>query len=63
MEHLRKSDNGFIAVNESGLYEQDTNELFTAIRHLEELHIIRKRDCEAVAYEWDDTNVLLKMLH
>lgn len=63
MEHLRKSDDGFIAVNETGLYEQDTHELFTAIRHLEELRIIRKRNCEADAYEWDDKTVLLKMLH
>ena len=63
MEHLRKSNDGFIAVNETGLYEQDIHELFFAIRHLEELHIIRKRNCEAEAYEWDDKTVLLKMLH
>lgn len=61
MEHLRRSDDGFITVNETGLYEQDTHELFAAIRHLEELHIIHKRNCEADAYEWDD-KVLLKML-
>lgn len=61
MEHLRQSD-GYIAVNETGLYEQDTHKLFTAIRHLEELHIIRKRNCEAIAYEWDDKTVLLKIL-
>lgn len=63
MEHLRKYDDGFIAVNESGLYEQDIKELFTAIYSLEEKRIIRKRDCEAIAYEWDDKTVLLKMLH
>lgn len=63
MEHLRKSDDGFIAVNESGLYEQDPHELFAAISHLEELHIIRKRNCDADAYEWDDKTVLLRMLH
>lgn len=63
MEHLRKSDDGFIAVNESGLYEQNPHELFTAISHLEGLHIIRKRNCDADAYEWDDKTVLLKMLH
>ena len=62
MEHLRKSNAGFIAVNETGLYEQDVHELFAAIKHLEELHIIRKRDCEADAYEWDDKTVLLKLL-
>ncbi len=63
MDHLRKSDNGFIAVNESGLYEQDVHELYVAIKHLMELHIIKKRNCEAEAYEWDDKTVLLKMLH
>ena len=63
MEHLRKSDDGFIAVNETGLYEQNVHELYAAISHLEELHIIRKRNCEAEAYEWYDKTVLLKMLH
>ena len=62
MKHLRQSNDGYIAVNETGLYEQNTHELFTAIRHLEKLHIIRKRNCEAIAYEWDDKTVLLKML-
>lgn len=63
MRHLRKSDDGVIAVNETGLYEQDTHELYAAISHLKELHIIRKRNCEAEAYEWDDKTVLLKMLY
>lgn len=63
MEHLRKSDDGFIAVNEIGLYEQDTHELYAAISRLKELHIIRKRNCESEAYEWDDKSVLIKMLH
>lgn len=63
MEHLRKSDDGFIAVNETGLYEQDIHELYVAINHLKELHIVRKRNCAAEAYEWDDKTVLLKMLH
>lgn len=63
MEHLRNSDDGFIAINETGLYGQNVNELFAAIRHLTELRIIQKRNCEADAYEWDDKMVLLKMLH
>ncbi len=63
MEHLCKSDDGFIAVNETGLYEQDTHELYAAINHLKELHIIRKRNCETEAYEWDDKTVLLRTLH
>ena len=63
MEHLRKSEEGFVAVNEGGLYEQNAQELFTAIGRLEKLHIIRKRGCDASAYEWDDKTVLLKMLH
>ena len=62
LKHLRQSDDGYIAVNETGLYEQNTHELFAAIKHLEELNIVRKRNCEAIAYEWNDKTVLLKML-
>lgn len=62
IEHLIKSDDGFIAVNETGLYEQSTHELFSALGHLEELYIIRKKNCEADAYEWNDKTVLLEML-
>lgn len=62
MEHLRKSDDGFIATNETGLYEQNAHELYKAINSLMEKRIIRKRNCDAEAYEWDDKNVLLRML-
>lgn len=63
MDHLRRSDEGFIALNETGLYECEPQKLFEAINRLTDLHIIRRRDCDGVAYEWDDRTVLLKMLH
>lgn len=53
---------GFITPNEDTLYKQNPKELFKAIEHLTELRIIKKKNCDGVAYEWNDTNVLLKMI-
>lgn len=44
----------FIITNEAGLIELDAHELFHAINHLVELGILKRRDCDAVAYEWAD---------
>ena len=52
----------FITPNEDTLYEQNPRELFKAINHLTELHIIKKRNCDGDAYEWDDKNALLKLI-
>lgn len=52
----------FITPNEDTLYKEDSMELFKAIEHLIKLHIIKKRDCDGDAYEWNDMNALLKMI-
>ena len=65
MDSLKKNlDCGidFITVNEDGLFEHDPHELFKALDHLVKLHIIRKRDCDGIAYEWDDKYALLRIL-
>ena len=66
MEHLRNAestDDKFVLTNETGLHEQNAHELFTAIRHLEELKIIQRRNCEAVAYEWNrESHTLYEIL-
>jgi DNA-binding HxlR family transcriptional regulator len=58
LNHLRKSDDGFIAVNETELYDQNPKELFKALNSLVEKNIIKKKNYEAVAYEWTDTSIL-----
>lgn len=58
INHLKESRCGFIAPNEAGLYGQDPNMLYDAIKSLCDKGIIRKRDCDADAYEWNDKNLL-----
>ena len=60
--HQRENEDTFILANESGLIEIDAYTLFTAIYHLVELGILKKRDCDAVAYEWDNKERLEEFL-
>lgn len=52
----------FILTNESGLIEVDAHELFSAINNLVEIGILRRRECDAVAYEWNNKEFLLDYL-
>lgn len=58
----RGNDSAFILVNEGGLIELNANKLFSAINHLVNLRILRKRNCEAIAYEWDNKEELFNYL-
>ena len=56
LSHLRggmKLGVEFITPNEALLYNQDPKEVFYALDHLRELHILRKRNCAGTAYEFD----------
>lgn len=44
---------GFILTDECGLIEIDAHILFLAIRNLVDKGLIRRRECDAVAYEWN----------
>lgn len=66
MDSLKENLNcgiDFIVTNEDKLYGQDQRELFKALNHLSELHIIKKRNCDGDAYEWDDKHALLRILN
>lgn len=52
----------FILTNESGLIELEASALFEAINHLVELKILKRRECEAIAYEWNVKEILLDYL-
>lgn len=52
----------FIMVNERILNEINSHRLFAAIWHLVSLGIIKRRECEAIAYEWDNKNLLKSYL-
>ena len=58
----RDNEEVFICTNESGLIEIGAHSLFEAIKHLSELGILKRRECAAVAYEWNDKAVLERML-
>lgn len=56
LSHLRggmKHGVEFITPNAALLYNQDPKEVFYALDHLRELHILRKRNCTGTAYEFD----------
>ena len=53
LEVLNKQLDGFICPNQTELYNLDTKKLFQAIHNLEEKGVLRKRDCEGLAYEYD----------
>lgn len=56
LSHLRggmKHGVEFITPNEALLYNKDPKEVFYALDHLRELHILRKRNCAGTAYEFD----------
>jgi len=57
----RGNDSAFILVNEGGLI-LNTHKLFSAINHLVNLRILKKRNCEAIAYEWDNKEELFNYL-
>lgn len=52
----------FIITNEAGLIELDAHELFHAINHLVELGILKRRNCDAVAYEWADRERIAELI-
>ena len=54
----RKNEDAFIVSNESGLIEIKASILFEAIYHLVDLGILKKRNCDAIAYEWDNRMAL-----
>ena len=58
----RGNDSAFILVNEEGLIELNTHKLFSAINHLVNLRKLKKRNCEAIAYEWDNKEELFNYL-
>lgn len=58
----RGNDSAFILINEGGLIELNAHKLFSAINHLVNLRILRKRNCEAIAYEWDNKEELFNYL-
>lgn len=65
MDTLKKNVNSgieFIVANEDVLYGKNPAEVFKAIDRLQKLHIIKKRECDGNVYEWDDMNVLMKMI-
>lgn len=56
--HGHGNEDIFILTNESGLIEMDTDILFKAISHLVNLGVLKRRNCDAVAYEWNDKTIL-----
>lgn len=63
LEHMliweeRHSEDAFISPDESGLIELGIKNVFVACRHLIELGILKVRGCEAIAYEWNDKNLI-----
>ena len=50
---LDEQTDGFITPNQSEFYSCDTHELFQAIYRLIEKGVLRKRNCEGLAYEYD----------
>lgn len=53
-----RKDDIFVVANEAGLIEIGAHNLFTAFGHLVDMGILKKRDCDAVAYEWDNRALL-----
>lgn len=58
----REDEDVFICTNEGGLIELNAHELFKAINHLVDLEILKRRECDAVAYEWRNRNLLTELL-
>ena len=52
------ADDTFIIANEAVLIEMGASDLFTAFGHLVDMGILKKRNCDAVAYEWDNRALL-----
>lgn len=52
----------FIITNEARLIELHTHELFHAINHLVELGILKRRNCDAVAYEWANRERITRLI-
>lgn len=50
---LDEQIDGFITPNQSEFYDCDTHELFQAIYSLIDKGVLRKRDCEGLAYEYN----------
>lgn len=53
LEVLNEQLDGFICPNQSEFYNEDTNELFNALYSLVNNGILRKRNCEGLAYEYN----------
>jgi hypothetical protein len=67
MEHMliweeRHPEDAFILPDESGLVELGIRNVFAACRHFVELGVLQVRDCEAIAYEWNNKNNLLDLI-
>jgi hypothetical protein len=53
LEVLNNQLDGFICPNQSEFYNEDTHELFNALYSLVNKGILRKRNCEGLAYEYE----------
>lgn len=67
LEHMliweeRHPEDTFILPDESGLIELGIRNVFAACRHLTEIGILKVRGCEAIAYEWNNRQLLEKYL-
>lgn len=52
----------FIITNEARRIELHAHELFHAINHLVELGILKRRNCDAVAYEWANRERITRLI-
>lgn len=50
---LNEQQDGFITPNQSDFNQDNVQEFFTAIHELIENGILRKRDCEGLAFEYN----------